>query len=119
MAKTGGLTVSVPPPAPMRFWAVSGVMLGPSGVLGFHAIYPAEGQDLPDAATIAAATETALRGLESYLIEMGINPVLSEIAALVERDSLFLPARAERNALGIETSVPQVAGLAEPGAAQL
>ena len=77
--------------------------VGPHGHLGFHGIYPAAGQaDIPEE-TLLAATDRAMETLRAYVLDMGANPILPEIAAVVPADRLYLPQGRALSALGIET----------------
>lgn len=85
--------------------------VGQGNYIGYHALYPAAGQAPVDAETLQRATARATARVQDYVRAMGANPVLTEIAARVVRDDLFLPDGPVRAALGIETGAPAMAGI--------
>ena len=77
--------------------------------LGFHSFYPAAGQGEIAEDVLRVATARMMATLQAYVLDMGANPTLPQIAALVANDRIFVPQGTELSALGIETGPVQVA----------
>ena len=58
---------------------------------------------------LRVATARMMAELQAYVLDMGANPTLPQIAALVADDRIFVPQGTALSALGIETGPVQMA----------
>lgn len=84
-----------------------------SGELGFHRISPAASQANLAPELMQAVLAEADRLLQAYVTEMGANPSLPHIAAMIDETSVYIPNRGARITLGIDTGPGQIAGVGQ------